>query len=116
MFGVLARRVVLLPRYGDVVVDGQVLDHLAEPDAACVRADRNAKLFRHEHDRDGLVHPGETASVNLAELDAAGLEELLEDDSVLAMFAGGHFDAKRGKLLQITRALTSVKSSTLGIL
>ncbi len=40
----------------DVVDHGQVLDELAQPDAAGMGADRDAELGGHQQDRDDLVH------------------------------------------------------------
>src|SRR5207245_2306206 len=39
-----------------------------------------------------LVHASQPARVELAEPDGVGLEELLEDDAVLTVFAGSYFD------------------------
>ena len=60
-----------------------MLDVLAEADAAGVRADGDAVLGRHQHDREHLVHAADAAGVDLADVDRLRLEELLEDDAVL---------------------------------
>ena len=61
-----------------VVERRQVLDQLAQPDAAGVGADRHAELGRQQQDRQHLVDPAEPARVDLAEVDRAGLHQLLE--------------------------------------
>ena len=42
---------------GEVVEHREVLDELAQPDAARVRADRQPELGREQEDRDVLVDP-----------------------------------------------------------
>ena len=54
-----------------------------------MRAHRHAELRRQQEDRQDLVEPTETAGVELAEADGFRLEQLLEDDAVLAVLAGG---------------------------
>ena len=76
----------------DVVEDREVLDVFAEADAARVGADRHAELRGHEQDRQHLVDPAHAAGVDLADADGVRLQELLEDDPVLAGLAGGHPD------------------------
>src|SRR4029453_6823873 len=71
----------------------EMLDELAEPDAACVWTDRDSELRRHQDDRQVLVDAAETAAVDLAEVDGFSLEELLENNPVLRVLAGG--DANR---------------------
>ena len=74
----------------DVVEDRQVLDVLAQPDAAGVRAHRHAELRGHQDHRRaprsrrpcGRSRPG-TKRI------ASRLQELLEDHAVLADLAGG---------------------------
>lgn len=76
----------------DVVEHGQVLHQLAQADAAGVRADRDAELGREQQDRQVLVDAADPGRVDLQERDGPGLQELLEDDPVLHVFAGGHAD------------------------
>src|SRR5262245_22281103 len=80
----LGDAVVHPSRHREAVPHRQVLDQLAEPDAAGVRADRDAELRGHEDHRQVLVHAAEPAAVDLAEADRVGLEELLEEDAVRA--------------------------------
>ncbi len=66
-----------------------MLDELAEADAARVRADRHAELGRQQQDRHDLIDTRQPAGVDLAEGDGVRLHELLEDDPILAVLAGG---------------------------
>ena len=76
------------------VEDGEVLDVLAEADAAGVGADGDAEFCGEEDDGEVFVDAGDAAAVDLADVDGLGLEELLEHDAVVAVLAGG--DADRG--------------------
>ena len=69
-----------------------MLNHLAEPHAARVRADGHAHLGGHEVDGEDVVEAAHPGRVDLAELHGAALQELLEHDAVLAHLAGGHAD------------------------
>src|SRR5438477_6600331 len=71
-----------------VVEHRHVLRVLAQPDAARVRADRDAELRSQEDDCKHLVHSSEPAAVQLARVDRAELEQLLEDDAVLYVLSG----------------------------
>ena len=75
------------------IEDGEVLDVLAEADAAGVRADGDVELCGEEDDSQILVDAGYAAAVELKDIDGLGLEELLEHDAVVAVLAGG--DANR---------------------
>lgn len=70
----------------------QVLDQFAQADPAGVRADGHAELGREKQDGEVLVDAGDTGGVDLQDVDGAGLEELLEDDTVLDVLAGGDLD------------------------
>src|SRR5215204_3030709 len=74
----------------DVIEDREVLHILAEADAARVRADGHAELLGHEQHGQHLVDAAEAATVDLAEADGPGLQELLEHDAVVAVLARGH--------------------------
>ena len=76
------------------IEDGEMLDVLAEADAAGVRADGDVELCGEEDDGEILIDAGYTAGVELEDVDGLGLEELLEHDAVVAVLAGG--DADRG--------------------
>ena len=80
--------VLALAADGDEVERGQVLDELAQPDAAGVRADGDAELGRQQQHRDDLVDPGEPAGVDLADADRLRLQQLLEDHAVLRVLPG----------------------------
>ena len=56
------------PADRDVVDGREVLDELAQPDAAGVRADRHAELRRQQQDRDDLVDAAQPAGVDLADV------------------------------------------------
>jgi hypothetical protein len=74
---------------GEEVEDGEVLDVLAEADAAGVGADGDVEFCSHEKDGEVFVNAGDAATIDLADVDGAGLEQLLEHDGVVAVFAGG---------------------------
>jgi hypothetical protein len=86
----------------------QVLDGLAQADAAGVRADRHAELGRQQQVGDVLVHPGHPAGVDLHDVQGPGLQQLLEHDRVGDVLAGGHRDrphapADRGRAQDVER-------------
>ena len=62
------------PAHADVVEDREVLDVLAQADAAGVRADGDAELGRHQDDREHLVDAADAAGVDLADVDRLRLE------------------------------------------
>jgi hypothetical protein len=80
----------------DVVEHREVLDVLAEPDAACVRAHRHVELCGHQHHGEVFVHAAKTAAVDLAEIDGPGLQQLFEHDSVGAVLPGGNANRPHG--------------------
>src|SRR5439155_726625 len=80
----------------DVIEHRQVLDHLAQPDAAGMRADRNAELRGEQQDRDVLIHASDPAGVDLTDADSAGSEELFEHDAVRDVLAGSDPDGCNG--------------------
>ena len=73
---------------GDEVEHGEMLHHLAQADAAGVRAHRHAELGRQEQDGEVLVHAADPAGVDLDDVDRLGLQQLLEDHTVLHVLAG----------------------------
>lgn len=73
----------------DVVNEGEVLDVFAEADATGVWADRHIEFLGHQEDREDFIDTGDTARVDLAKVNGVGLEELLKDDAVLDVLAGG---------------------------
>src|SRR6266508_3100604 len=82
------------PAHGDEVKRREVLDVLAETDAPGMRADGDSKLRGEEQHGYRLVHAAEPAPVALADVDRLCLEELLEDDPVLDVLAGGDPDRR----------------------
>ena len=74
----------------DVVEQRNVLHVFAEPYAAGVRTNRHAKFCGHQNHGQHFVDARQTATIDLAEADRISLQELLEDDAVLASFSRGH--------------------------
>ena len=89
--------------HGDVVEHRQMLHVLAQADAAGVRAHRHAELGGQQDDSQIFVHAAEAAAVNLAEIDRARLQQLLEDDAIRAVLAGGDADAQLAHRLRNPR-------------
>jgi para-nitrobenzyl esterase len=77
----------------EIVEGGEVLDVFAEADAAGVGADRDAEFGSEEDDGEVLVDAGKAAAIDLTDVEGAGLKELLEEDAILALLAGGDADA-----------------------
>ncbi|GAA4938390.1 hypothetical protein GCM10023238_00090 [Streptomyces heliomycini] len=75
---------------GHVVEHRQVLDEFAQADPAGVRAHRDAVLGGEQQDGEVLGDAADPGGVDLDDVEGAGLEELLEDDPVLRVLAGGH--------------------------
>ena len=80
----------------EVVEHREVLDEFAQPDAARVRADGDAELGGEQQDGEVLVDAADPGRVDLEDVEGAGLEELLEHDAVLDVFAGGDLDGGDG--------------------
>jgi hypothetical protein len=78
--------------HGDVVEHRQVLNHLAQPDAAGVRAHRHPELRRQKQNGEVLRHPAHPARIDLDHVDGSGLQQLLEDHPVLHVFTRGQPD------------------------
>ena len=66
----------------------------AETDATRMRADGYAEFDGHQHDGEVFMDASYATAVDLADVDGLGLHELLEEDAILAVFAGG--DAHAG--------------------
>lgn len=66
---------------------------LGQTDTTAVGHDGDVVFGGHEQHGDDFVYTAQTAGVDLADVDCAGLEELLEHDAVLAHLAGGDADA-----------------------
>ncbi len=81
---------------GDEVEHRQVLDGLAQAHAPGVRADGDAELRGEQQMGDVLVDAADAGRVDLEDLHGSGLEELLDHDAVVHVFAGGHRDGGDG--------------------
>lgn len=75
------------PADANVVNQAKVDDILAQADAARVWAHGDAELGRHEEHREDFRHAGETARVDLYNVDCFGLQQLLEDHAVVCVLA-----------------------------
>src|SRR2546421_13127728 len=86
-----------------------MLHIFAKTNTARVRTDRDAKFGSHEENGQDLVYPADAAGIDLADADGVGLKQLLEDDSILHVLAGGDSDRRycsrdRGMSKNIVRA------------
>mgnify|MGYP006900021509 CR=1 FL=1 len=90
----------LLPAHHHVVDRAQMLRVLGQADAARVGDDRDAELAREQQDGQNLVDASDAAGVRLEDRQGARLQQLLEDDAVLAHLAGGHADGTIGGVFQ----------------
>src|SRR5262249_5392082 len=73
----------------NVIEHRKVLHVFAKAHAPGVRAHGQAEFRGHQDDREILIYSAKAAAINLHEIDPAGLHELLEEDSIGAVFAGG---------------------------
>src|SRR5579883_942488 len=73
-----------------------MLDVFTQSNAAGMWADGNTKLCRQQQNRKYFVDTTQAAGIDLTEADRLGLQELLEDDTILYMFAGCHADRSNG--------------------
>lgn len=80
------------------IVDGtQMLRIFRETHTTAMGYNWDVEFLRHkEHGKD-LVDAAHSTSVDLADVDGAGCEELLEDDAVLAHFSSCDADAVRAE-------------------
>ena len=69
-----------------------MLDVLAQADSSGVGADRHTELRGEQQDGEVLVHSADTTAIDLADVDCAGLHELLEHNAVVAVLAGSDAD------------------------
>jgi hypothetical protein len=80
----------------DNVIDGaQVLCVLGKTDTTRVRNDRYTELLRDEENGKDLVDTSHAASIDLADINGTLLQELLEDDTVLAHLTSSDTNAVR---------------------
>src|SRR5262249_3884159 len=75
---------------GDVIEHRKVLHVFAKTHAAGMRAHGQAEFGGHQDDCEILIYSAKAAAIDLHEIDAAGLHELLEEDSIGTVFAGCH--------------------------
>src|SRR5688572_27793309 len=80
----------------NIVDHNEMVDILAEADAAGVRANRDVELFGEQHHGQAFVDAAQPAAVELTEADRFELHELLENYAVLAHLAGGNADRGDG--------------------
>ena len=97
------------PGDSDVVEHREMLDNLAQPDTAGMRAHRDSEFGREQQVGDVLVDACHAACVDLHDVDRASLEELLEDHPVGDVLAGSDADrahppADRGGAEDVVRA------------
>ena len=85
------------PGHDDIVDGAEMLGVFGQPDAAGMWHDGDVEFLGHEQHGEDLVDAAEAAGVDLADVDGARLQELLEDHAVLAHLAGGDADAERGE-------------------
>ena len=83
---------VLASGDGGVIEEGEVLDQLAEANAAGVRADRDAELGSEQQVGDVLVDAAHPGGIKLQDVDGAGLKQLLEHNAAGHGLAGGDAD------------------------
>src|SRR5438105_12853000 len=69
-----------------------MLHIFTKTNAARVRTDRDAEFGSHEENGQDFVYASDAAGIDLADADGVGLKELLEDDTILHMLAGGNTD------------------------
>src|SRR5215831_10120921 len=80
----------------NVIEERKMLHVFTETYAPGVRANRNAKLGRHQDDRQDFVDAGEPAAVDLTKTYCVRLQQLFEDDAVLAGLARSYPDGRDG--------------------
>src|ERR1700733_11076725 len=80
------------PANGYEVEHRQVLHYLTQPDPPGVRADGYSELRRQQDDGQVLVHPGDPAGVDLANLDRPARQQLLEHHPVGDVLTGRYLD------------------------
>ena len=73
-----------------------MLDILTQADPAGMRTNRYSKLGRQQQNSQHFINPAQTHGVNLAKTNSLCLQQLLEDDAVLNLFAGGHANGGNG--------------------
>lgn len=81
----------------DIVNGTQMLSVLWESHTTRMGHDGNVELLSHEEHGEDFIHATHAAGVNLADVNGAGGEELLEDHAVLAHFSGGDADSVRAE-------------------
>ena len=96
MVHILDQSVVQSSGDADIVEHRQVLHVFAQSHTACVWADWNLELPRHQQYDEDFVDASEPAAIDLAKVDGSCLHELLENHTVLAMLARHHTNRVNG--------------------
>ena len=86
---VLHQLCVGMAGHGDLIPHAVMLDHVAEGDAAAVRADGHAVFGSQQNDCHYVIHAGDADGINLAVSNRAALQQLLEDHGRRRLFAAG---------------------------
>ena len=86
---VLHQLCVGMAGHGDLIPHAVMLDHVAEGDAAAVRADGHAVFGGQQNDCHYVIHAGDADGINLAVSNRAALQQLLEDHGRRRLFAAG---------------------------
>ena len=92
MISELDHSILQAAAHADVVDERDVLTVLAQSDSTRMRAHRHAELRGEQQNRERLAQPAEAATVELAEIDRAGLHQLLEHHAVRRMLSGRNAD------------------------
>ena len=87
MVGVFAEAILQRAADRDEIEEREVLHIFAQADAAGVWANGDSELGGHQQDRKDFIHASDAATINLTNADCSGLQELFEEDSVLAVLA-----------------------------
>jgi len=83
----------LPPTNNHIINSAEMLRVFRESYAAAMGYDRDTEFCGYEEDGEDFVDAADAAGVDLADVDGAGLDELLEHYAVLAHFACGNADA-----------------------
>src|SRR5438034_4523893 len=83
MIDILKHSILERSTHSDVVEYGEMLHIFAQADTACVRANRDAKLCRHQQYCKDFVDAPETTAVDLTKANCSGLQKLLEHHTVV---------------------------------
>src|SRR5579885_1103922 len=96
MIGKFRHPALQAPAHADIVDKRQMLRVLAQADSAGVRTHGNIEFRREQHDCQRFAESTEPATIQLAEVDGARLQKLLEDYAIGAMLSGCDADWMNG--------------------